>query len=89
MTGLSPLTGFERESVQGLRIPSVILHDAQMMAALVVEVAAKGAADGGDIACPDALHWLSHRLQDKLDLLAALSGDGNAPGWMQPEGVQP
>ena len=89
MTDLSPLTGFERESVQNLRIPSVILLDAQMMAALVVEVAAKGAADGGDIACPDALHWLSQRLQDKLDLLAALSGDGNAPGWMQPEEVQP
>ena len=89
MTGLSPLTGFERESVQDLRIPSVILLDAQMMAALVVEVAAKGAADGGDIACPDALHWLSQRLQDTRDLLAALSGDGSAPGWMQPEEVQP
>ena len=83
MTDLHTLTGFERESVKDLRIPSVILHDAQMMAELVVEVAAKGAAHGGDIASPDALHWLGCRLRDKLDLLAALSGDGNTPGWMQ------
>lgn len=85
MTDLVPLTVFEQETVKNLRTPSVILHDAQMMAKLVVEVAAKGAAHGGDIASPDALHWLGCRLQNKLDLLAALSGDGNAPGWMQPE----
>lgn len=85
MTDLSSLTGFEQESVKNLRVPSVILHDARMMADLVVEVAAKGAADGAEITCPDALHWLGCRLQDKLDLLAALSGDGNAPGWMQPD----
>lgn len=85
MTDLMPLTAFEQESVKNLRIPDAVLHDAQMMAALVVEVAAKGATDGGDIACPYALHWLGCRLQDKLDLLAALSGDGNAPGWMQPD----
>ncbi len=88
MTDLMPLTAFERESVMNLRTPAVVLNDARMMADLVVEVAAKGAADGAEITCPDALHWLGCRLQDKLDLLAALSGYGNAPGWMQPE-VQP
>ncbi|MDN7355187.1 hypothetical protein [Acetobacter senegalensis] len=85
MTDLMPLTAFEQESVKSLRIPDVVLHDARMMTDLVVEVAAKGAVDGAEITCPEALLWLGRHLQDKLDLLAALSGDGNAPGWMQPE----
>lgn len=85
MTDLSPLTAFEQQSVKNLRTPDVVLNDARMMADLVVEVAAKGAATFGDIGCPEALLWLGCRLQDKLDLLAALSGDGNAPGWMQPD----
>lgn len=88
MSNQMSLTGFEQETVKSMRDQGLVLKDARMMADLVVEVAAKGAADGAEITCPDALHWLGCRLQDKLDLLAALSGYGNAPGWMQPE-VQP
>lgn len=83
MTDLSPLTAFEQESVKNLRTSGVVLNDARMMADLVVEVAAKGAATFGDIGCPEALFWLGCRLKDKLDLLTALSGDERAPRWMQ------
>ncbi|MBO1326902.1 hypothetical protein OQ496_03345 [Acetobacter suratthaniensis] len=89
MTGLSPLTAFEQESVKALRVPDVVLNDARKLSGLVVAVAESGVGAGREITEPEALLWLAHRLQDKLDLLAALSGDGNAPGWMQPEEVQP
>lgn len=83
MTEPMPLTAFEQESVKNLRTSDVVLNDARMMADLVVEVAAKGVATFGDIGCPEALFWLGRNLKDKLDLLAALSGDERAPGWMQ------
>ena len=84
MTDIMPLTGFEHETVMNLRTPSVILHDARKLSGLVVAVTESGVGAGREITEPEALLWLAHRLQDKLDLLAALSGDGNTPGWMQP-----
>lgn len=85
MTDLMPLTAFEQESVKNLRIPDVILHDARKLSGLVVAVAESGVGDGREIAEPEALLWLAHRLQDKLDLLATLSGTDDVPGWMQKE----
>lgn len=52
MNNQMSLTGFEQETVKNMRIQSCILRDARMMADLVVEVAAKGAADGAEITCP-------------------------------------
>lgn len=87
MKDIMPLTGFEHETVMNLRTPSVILNDARKLSGLVVAVAESGVGDGREITEPEALLWLAHRLQDKLDLLAALSGDKEAPGWMQKETV--
>lgn len=85
MTDLIPMTAFEQESVKNLRVPSVVLHDARKLSGLVVAVAESGVGDGREITEPEALLWLAHRLQDKLDLLATLSGTDDVPGWMQPE----
>nr|WP_025825260.1 hypothetical protein [Acetobacter persici] len=85
MKDIMPLTGFEHETVMNLRSPSVILHDARKLSGLVVAVAESGVGDGREITEPEALLWLAHRLQDKLDLLATLSGTDDVPGWMQKE----
>ncbi|AKR48049.1 hypothetical protein WSS15_27420 [Acetobacter pasteurianus] len=87
MSNQMSLTGFEQETVKNMRIQSCILRDARMMAALIVEVTAGWSCDECDITEPEALHWLSHRLQDHLDLLAAHTGVKDAPGWMLPEEV--
>ncbi len=86
------LTGFEQETVKNMRSQELVLKDARMMAALIVEVTGGGVGDGCEITEPEALHWLSHRLQDNLDLLAAHTGVKDAPvkdapGWMLPEEV--
>lgn len=85
MSNQMSLTGFEQETVKNMRIQSCILSDARMMAALMVEVTAGRGRDGSGITEPEALHWLSHRLQDHLDLLAAHTGAKDAPGWMSQE----
>lgn len=85
MTDLIPMTAFEQESVKNLRVPSVVLHDARKLSGLFVAVAESGVGDGREITEPEALLWLAHRLQDKLDLLATLSGSDDVPGWMEKE----
>ncbi|ATI11565.1 MULTISPECIES: hypothetical protein [Acetobacter] len=82
-----PLTGFEQETVKNMRSQEAVLKDARMMAALIVEVTAGWSCDECDITDPEALHWLSHRLRDHLDLLAAHTGAKDVPGWMLPEEV--
>ncbi|WP_278368546.1 hypothetical protein [Acetobacter orientalis] len=68
-----------------LRTPSVILHDARNLSGLVVAVTESGVGAGREITEPEALLWLAHRLQDKLDLLATLLNADDVPGWMQRE----
>ncbi|WP_386884458.1 hypothetical protein [Acetobacter persici] len=85
MKDIMPLTGFEHETVMNLRTPSIILNDARKLSGLVVAVAESGVGDGREITEPEALLWLAHRLQDKLDLLATLSDTDDVPGWMQKE----
>jgi hypothetical protein len=58
-----------------------------MLSALVVEVTAKGGNPEREIAEPDALHWLSQRLQDQLDLLSVRAGQKDAPRYMMQEGT--
>ncbi|MFT8507320.1 hypothetical protein [Acetobacter sp.] len=88
MTRTFPLTGFEHDVVLNLRDTDTILHTARMLSALVVEVTAKGLNPAREMAEHDALHWLSQRLQDQLDLLSAHTGQKDAPRYMMQEGVQ-
>ena len=85
MTSIFPLTGFETETVKNMRDRQFLLKDAQMMAALIVEMTTGGCCIGCEVAEPEALNWLSRRLRDQLDLISAHGGDKSAPGWMQPE----
>lgn len=89
MTSIFPLTGFEHDAVLNLRDTDTILHTARMLSALVVEVTAKGLNPSREMSEPDALHWLSLRLQDQLDLLSAHTGQKDAPRYMMQEGARP
>ena len=85
MSNQMSLTGFEQETVKSMRDQGLVPKDARMMAALIVEVTAGWSCNECDITEPEALHWLSHRLRDHLDLLAAHTGAKDAPVWMLPE----
>lgn len=82
---LTTRTDFEREALREMRSPEDVLHDAQRISELFVQIM------GIDQTCPPeitetkALSWLACRLMEKLDLLAALNGARGARKDMQPE----
>ncbi|CEF40202.1 hypothetical protein ASN_799 [Acetobacter senegalensis] len=84
MTALNPpMTEIEEDHLLEYRDPRLLFLRAEQVALALLELT----NPKNDISHPQARHWLADELCTTLDLLAALSGDGNAPGWMQKETV--
>ena len=82
---LTTLTDFEREALREMRSSEDVLHDAQRISELFVQIMGIDRRSPPEITETKALSWLACRMMEKLDLLAALNGTLCARKDMQPE----